>query len=163
MLVVDWKGAVRVHNERVVAFLRARGLPPDRVDDLAQEAWARVIEQNRRGRFERIELPGLVIAQARFLALDEIRRQARIATKPPTDSTTPDPQDAEARIVDRQRLARAQEALDACSPRAQRVFRHLQANPAASHAEAAQDLGLSVQRVRQVLCEVRKRLREATN
>jgi RNA polymerase sigma-70 factor (ECF subfamily) len=32
-------------------------------------------------------------------------------------------------------------------------------NPDLPHAEAAAQVGLSVQRVRQILCEVRKRLR----
>jgi RNA polymerase sigma factor (sigma-70 family) len=160
---VDWNEGIRLHNDRVVAFLLRRGVSADRAEELAQESWARLIEQNRRGRFERIELPGLVLAQARFLALDEVRRAAFIATKPPTDSTTPDPADPEARLENRDRLARARQALDECSPRAQRVFRHLCAHPAETHADAAEKLGLSEQRVRQVMCEVRKRLRQAVN
>jgi RNA polymerase sigma-70 factor (ECF subfamily) len=48
-----------------------------------------------------------------------------------------------------------------CPSRAQQVFREVYGPAEASHADVARRLGLSVQRVRQIVCEVRARLRRA--
>ena len=64
-------------------------------------------------------------------------------------------------MIRRQELTVALDAFDQCSTSAQNVFRTVYEEPGLSHSEAAAKLGLSVQRVRQVICEVRKKLRRA--
>jgi RNA polymerase sigma-70 factor (ECF subfamily) len=60
----------------------------------------------------------------------------------------------------RQHLQRALQALHLCSPRSQDIFTAVY-NEGMTGAQAAQRFGISVQRVRQTICEVRKQLREA--
>ncbi|MGD0528051.1 MAG: hypothetical protein ABSE49_23155, partial [Polyangiaceae bacterium] len=62
-----WSALVQRHNHRVVVALLARGVRVDKAKDIAQEAWMRLVEQQRQGRLERLQLPGLAIAQATFL------------------------------------------------------------------------------------------------
>lgn len=166
-----WDVLITRHNHRVVVSLLARGLPIDRAKELAHDAWARLIEQQREGRLSHLSLPGLAITQASFLALDEGRRRAaqhRASGARAGDDALaaaaelPDPAPgAEERLLSKEQLLRAQDALSRCSPSAQRVFRLLYENPSMGHAQAAQQVGLSLQRVRQILCEVRKKLRVA--
>jgi DNA-directed RNA polymerase specialized sigma24 family protein len=75
-----WQALVAIHDRRVIVSLLARGVPLDRARDLAQETWARLWEQNREGKLSRLELPGLAVRQAAFLAADEARRRARTRT-----------------------------------------------------------------------------------
>jgi RNA polymerase sigma-70 factor (ECF subfamily) len=58
-----------------------------------------------------------------------------------------------------ERVARAVDVLSRCSPSARRVFRLAYGGEGLSHSEVAQRVGLSLQRVRQILCEVRAKLR----
>jgi RNA polymerase sigma-70 factor (ECF subfamily) len=51
--------------------------------------------------------------------------------------------------------------LSACSDSAKKVFRLAYGGDGLSHAEVAERVGLSLQRVRQILCEVRAKLRTA--
>lgn len=161
-----WAALVARHDRRVVVTLLARGLPLDRARDVAQETWARLWEQHRGGKLERLELPGLAVRQAAFLATDEARRSTRIARdiEASTDATE-EVADAAAgpdeRLATREGLARALAELGRMPPRAREVFVAVYERPEASHAETAQRLGLSVQRLRQTLCEVRARLRAA--
>jgi RNA polymerase sigma-70 factor (ECF subfamily) len=165
-----WGEIVRRHRHRVVVALLARGIRLEDAEDLAQEAWTRLIEQARSGRLERLSLPGLAIAQAAWLALEFSRTRARhavIAGTPVSLDTDPaarevrdrsaDPDD---RAMHRERLTAIEEELSRCSKRAQRIFRAVYGNDAKSHADVAKELGISVQRVRQTLCEVRARLRQ---
>lgn len=159
-----WNVLISRHDHRVVLSLLARGVALARARELAQQAWARLFVQQRAGRLERLELPGLAIRQASFLALEDTRRRA--PDSPLSDgATTADLVDPaasiEERLIRRDELRRAQAELARCSPAARRVFTFIYANPGMRHAEAARRLGLSVQRVRQVLCEVRARLRAA--
>jgi RNA polymerase sigma factor (sigma-70 family) len=159
-----WQEVIRTHNHRVVVYLLAMGLRADRASDIAQAAWVKLIESDRQGSFEHLELPGLAIAQARFLALDEIRRDRtdlrRAGSLAEDPSSRPEAAPSpELRLVAREQLARALETIAGCSDSARRVFRVLYEDPSISHADAAQRVGLSVQRVRQILCEVRKQLR----
>ena len=66
---------------------------------------------------------------------------------------------AEARYLAAERLTRAKARLAELSPSARKVFELLYGDPHLSHAEIAARIGLSVQRVRQIICEVRKELR----
>jgi hypothetical protein len=65
----------------------------------------------------------------------------------------------EQRLLSRQQVQQALDVVAASGASAQRLFRLLYAEPSLSHAQAAGQLGLSVQRVRQILCELRKRVR----
>lgn len=156
-----WRALVAQHDHRVVVSLLARGLPLAEARELAQQTWTKLLAQQRAGRLERLELPGLAIRQAEFLALDAARR-ARIASEPSDPIDPIDPAaSAEARLIRREELARVRDELARCAPKAQQLFALLAEHPGMPHAEAARRLGLSTQRVRQILCEVRARLRAA--
>ena len=153
-----WQELIARHNPRVVLSLLALGCDPRHARELAHDAWARLVEQQRLGRLARLELPGLAIKQARFLYLDELRRRQNGGDDELAALPDPAPT-AEERFLTRDQLARAEEVLAGCSESARRVFHILYENPGVPHAEAAAQVGLSVQRVRQILCEVRKQLR----
>jgi RNA polymerase sigma factor (sigma-70 family) len=159
-----WGELVTRHDHRVVLSLLARGIRIHEARELAQQAWTRLIAQQRAGRLARLELPGLAIRQAAFLALDAARgrRQAQAgAEDEPADDICDPAASVEERLIRREELQAVQAELARCSPTARRVFAVLYANPGMPHADAARELGLSVQRVRQILCEVRARLRAA--
>jgi RNA polymerase sigma factor (sigma-70 family) len=159
-----WSALFTRHNHRVVVALLARGVRIDRAKELAQDAWILLIERQRAGRLERLILPGLVVAQAVFLARDD----ARLAPSARPHLPLADAEDhlvdlgrEEQRLLSRDQLAHAGTVLATCSDSAQRVFRLLYERPRMGHREVAERVGLSVQRVRQILCEVRKKLRAA--
>src|SRR5689334_22497165 len=77
-----WGALVQRHNHRVVLSLLAAGAPIERAKELAQEAWLRLVEQQRAGRLERIELPGLAMRQARYLWLEDVRRKSSQVHEP---------------------------------------------------------------------------------
>jgi RNA polymerase sigma-70 factor (ECF subfamily) len=158
-----WEALVALHDRRVVVSLLARGIPLDRARDLSQETWARLWEQQRAGKLGRLELPGLAVRQASFLAIDESRRRARSRTEDIENAS--EVADGAVRVDDsmasKEQIARAMSALDRLPPRAREIFTAVYERPERPHAEAAQHLGLSVQRLRQTLCEVRARLRAA--
>jgi RNA polymerase sigma-70 factor (ECF subfamily) len=161
---VDWDAEVRAHNRRVVVSVMALGFAIDVAEDIAQQAWMRLMEQNERGRFSEIKLPGLAIAQARFLALSKRRSHGKQSSRliPVDDMVRPLPTAeprADERLVERERLERAVAELGQCSDKAQRVFRMLYDDPRPTHKEIAAEIGVSVQRVRQIVWEVRTRLR----
>ncbi|HKE17429.1 MAG TPA: hypothetical protein VKB80_21290 [Kofleriaceae bacterium] len=159
-----WDVLIARHDHRVVLSLLARGMRMQRARELAQRTWTRLYAQQRAGRLDRLELPGLAIRQAAFLALEDAR------SRPPDDASLDaapaaaviDPAASiEERLIRRDELRRAHAELERCPPAARRVFTFIHANPGMRHADAARALGLSVQRVRQILCEVRARLRAA--
>jgi RNA polymerase sigma-70 factor (ECF subfamily) len=162
-----WSALVQRHNQRVVVALLARGVRVDKAKDIAQEAWIRLVEQQRQGRLERLQLPGLAIAQATFLWLEATRREINVRRHEPIDepaiaAVLADPRDdAESRLVTEERVECAVEVLSACSDSAKKVFRLAYGGDGLSHAEVAERVGLSLQRVRQILCEVRAKLRTA--
>ncbi|NUO50298.1 MAG: sigma-70 family RNA polymerase sigma factor [Polyangiaceae bacterium] len=158
-----WQALVAIHDRRVIVSLLARGIPLDRARDLAQETWARLWEQHQQGKLPRLELPGLAVRQAAFLAVDEARRRARARTAELEDAA--DVVDGAAptdeSLASKEQVARALTALEQLSPRARQIFTEVYESPHRPHAESAERLGLSVQRLRQTLCEVRARLRAA--
>ncbi len=157
-----WGERVRAHDHTVLVSLYALGLRPDRAREIAQATWLRLIEQDAAGALGVIELPGLAIRQARFLALDAIRRDAadrrRLADALDVDPASDDA--IERRLAGRQELAQIKEVLARCAPNARQLF-HLLYGRGMSAAEAAGELGISVQRARQILCETRKKIRAA--
>lgn len=166
--VVDrdaWAAIVEAHQHTVLLSLLAMGLPIDRARDLTNQTWARLLDQQQKDKLDRLEFPGLAVRQARFLALDLLRREQREAdaltligehTSPVSPDASP-----EQRLAARERLDRAIEAIAFCSPSAQRVFRAVYEEPGVPHAVIAERFDLSVQRVRQILCEVRRKVRIA--
>ena len=160
----DWDDLVARHSRAVWLSVVALGVAPDQAREIAQMAWTKLIEQRRRGAIAELRLPGLAIAQARFLALDALRhagveRQHRADAR--AVGTDVDPTDPEQQLITHERARRALAALGHCSVQEQRVFRAVYDDPARPHATIAAELQLSVQRVRQILCEVRKKLRDA--
>jgi RNA polymerase sigma-70 factor (ECF subfamily) len=139
----------------------------DRAKDLAQDAWLRLIEQQREKRLTHLQLPGLAITQAAFLAMEAARRESsarrhEAPSEPEHIARVADPQaNVEARLLTEERFARAEAILAASSPSARKVFKLVYGGEGLSHAAVAARLGLSLQRVRQIVCEVRKELRAA--
>lgn len=150
-----WESLVARHSRAVELALLARGERLADAKELTQAAWAHVYECVTRGRFSRLELPGLVIHHASLLSREQRRASGR-ATPVGSDEGPPTPEDV---VGSRRAIARVQAELARAPATAQRVFALLHGQPPMTAAEAAQELGLSVQRVRQVLCEVRARLR----
>ena len=166
-----WSEIARRHTHRVVLSLLASGVPFAMAEDLAQEVWIRLLQQQREGRLRSLSLPGLAMAQAAWLAREasrtRLRREAIVrSTLPPYETgsaSEPIAPDAgpEQLAVDRERLAVVIRELSLCPPGAQRVFRGVYGPGGGTCADVARRSGLSVQRVRQILCEVRARLRRA--
>lgn len=155
----DWEGLIARHDHAVVLSLLARGLRIDEAREVAHDAWARLFEESRAGRLRRLELPGLAIRQALFLASDFRRAQRRLGVRPEAlDLVDPRPS-AEARVELRQVLEQVKLAAATLSPRAQVVFTTVMGNPDLPQVELAGRLGISLQRLRQSLCEVRARLK----
>lgn len=151
----------------MVVSLLARGLRVDRAQEVAQETWTRLIQQQQRGLLAELRLPHLALAQASFLASDEARRARResvdgtVEDLPERQQPVDPAQSAETRLLSEEQLARTRDALEQVSPGARNVFLLACDGQGLPHAEVASRVGLSVQRVRQILCEVRKKLRTA--
>src|SRR5262245_45819504 len=69
-----WEQVIRAHDRRVFLSIMALGVRPDRARDVAQTTWTRLMEKDERGEITMDNIGGLAVAQARFLALDELRR-----------------------------------------------------------------------------------------
>ncbi len=158
--IAAWNELARLHNRSVILALLARGLAPESARDIAQDTWARLIEQRALGRLERISMPGLAIRQALFFAAD--MRRARVEEPQSLLNAKSDSaNDPWPRLLAREQLSKARHCLRTCSATERDVFRALYASPGKSAQEASILLGLSVQRVRQIHCELRKKIRHA--
>lgn len=157
-----WDDLVRAHDHAVRMSLLALGLRPDRAREIAQAAWLRLMERHATGDLVTLELPGLAIRQARFIALDELRRDA--ADRRRAEKLDPDPTTAsdalERQLASRELLDRVAAVLATCAPNARQLF-ELHYGRNMSHADVAAALGLSIQRTRQLLCETRAKIRAA--
>jgi RNA polymerase sigma-70 factor (ECF subfamily) len=156
-----WDGAIREHGRSVFLSVLALGVGPEHAREIVQQAWTRLMEQHAAGALAELELPGLAIRQARFLALNELQRGK---TEKRVLAAVPDPPDAPGldRVIDgRREVERVIAALATCSPTAKKIFRLVYATPGGTPASAAREVGLSLQRVRQILCETRKHIRDA--
>ena len=71
----EWDDAIREHDRKVFLSLLGLGLCPDDAREVAQSAWAKLIESHAQGSLPRRQLPGLAIRQARFLGLNELKRR----------------------------------------------------------------------------------------
>jgi RNA polymerase sigma-70 factor (ECF subfamily) len=157
-----WEGLIRLYDHTVFLSLLAAGIRPLQARELCHDTWSRLYERWREGRLDLLQLPGLAVVQARYLALDEGRR-AR-APRVGLDEALERP-DGKAspfeRAAARELVGRVEVALDACPSRARALFELAMAHPDVPHAELAERSGISTQRLRQTLCEVRARLRAA--
>jgi RNA polymerase sigma-70 factor (ECF subfamily) len=151
-----WTQRVAAHGHRVLVALLANGLSLADAQDAAQEAWARIIAKANAGQLPVLELPGLVVQQAMFLHLSRARRE-RLLVPDADDGAVQ--ASAEDQVAAARQLAHARTLLDQEKPSVQRIFSLAYGEPARSHQEIGREVGLSTQRVRQVLCEVRARLR----
>lgn len=154
-----WDEAIRRHDRKVFLSVLALGLAPERAREVTQSAWTRLLEQNAEGALPEVELPGLAIRQARFLAINELQRsrtEKRVlaAVPDPPEELPPD------RVAEgRAEIDRVLAALSTCSPTAKKVFRLVYATPGGTPQQAAREVGLSLQRVRQILCETRAHIK----
>jgi RNA polymerase sigma-70 factor (ECF subfamily) len=156
-----WDALIGRHDRRVLLTLLSRGVRADRARDLTQETWARLVAHQQAGRLPRLDLPGLAIRQALFLAADDARRGKTALVGDDELALVRDPSPTiEDRLASRSQLARASDELDRCPEKARKVFEMVYEAPDIPHEEAARRVGLSVQRLRQTLCEVRRRLRD---
>jgi RNA polymerase sigma-70 factor (ECF subfamily) len=157
-----WTDVVREHSPRVVAAVMALGLDRDRAGDIVQQTWTELFAKIRRGELGDASFPGLAIRHARYrtfdlMRADERERRRRAGFEAVDDVPAPLPT-AVAALTEAQVKA-VKRALAACSPTHQQVFRLVYARPGLPHGEVAAKLGLSVQRVRQSMCELRRKLR----
>ena len=153
-----WSVLIGRFERKVVLSLIAMSVPPAQAREFAHDAWLRLMQQAALGRLEYLQLPGLVIRQALFLARSASRRpDAAVAEG--EEGLREVGESTETRYFALERLAKARARLDSLSPSARAVFLSLYSEPQLSHAELAARVGLSVQRVRQIICEVRKELR----
>jgi len=156
-----WDDAVRRHDRRVYLSVLALGLSPDRAKEIVQATWTRLMEQHAAGALAELDFPGLAIRQARFLALNELqRRKVEMRVLAAVPEAAPEP-GIERIVASREQIERVLDALATCSPTAKKVFRLVYATPGGTCASAAQAVGLSLQRVRQILCETRTHIRKA--
>jgi RNA polymerase sigma factor (sigma-70 family) len=156
-----WDDAIRRHDRRVYLSVLALGLAPDRAREIVQATWTRLMEQHATGALAELDFPGLAIRQARFLALNELQRrkvEMRVLAAVPERSPEPD---VDRIVASREEIERVLDALATCSPTAKKIFRLVYATPGGNCASAAQAVGLSLQRVRQILCETRNHIRRA--
>jgi RNA polymerase sigma-70 factor (ECF subfamily) len=156
-----WDDAIRRFDRQVYLSVLALGLNPDRAREISQAAWTKLIERHADGGLPELELPGLAIRQARFLGLNELQRskvEKRVLAAVPDDGASVD---VERQIDSRAQVEKVLAALATCTPTARRVFRLVYATPNGSPAHAAAEVGLSLQRVRQILCETRAHIRKS--
>jgi len=164
-----WSELARRHGHRVLISLLARGVPLEIAEDVVQETWLRLVEQGRAGRLRTLRMPGIAIAQAHWISRELLRsRQRRESIAGPPLSLEAcgeqleiaDPGvDLERLSMQRQRLEVVQRELQRCSARARQVFYAVYGPSGCSHDETARQTGVSLQRVRQMLHEMRVRLR----
>ena len=162
---VPWDRLIEQHSRRVVVALLARGLPLERAKELADDAWVRIIGQHRAGRLPELKIPGIVIMQALFLARDAQRvsmRRAAVDARIGGDyGLHGSNDDVEGQFLAREQLRQVAKVVEAASPTARRVFELSYGESNRDASEIAEEVGISIQRVRQITCELRKRIRGA--
>ncbi len=159
---LPWDEWARMHHRRLVNYLLALGVPLHRAEEIAQTTWETLMEKERAGKLLRIDMPGLALAQARFLALEYKRSELpRIASADSLDEAlVVRDEHPERALVSRNQIDRAMNTVSQMSEQRQFIFQQFyKFNQSAP--DIAKETSLSVQRVRQILCEVRGELRAA--
>ena len=159
----DWEAVYREISGDLVRYLYRKVWDPERARDLAQEAFVRVLAQQRRPDAAAVENPrALVFTVAANLARDEartvIRRRKHLAllksdTEATTGGATPDPVEEVQREEERQR---AQDALGRLSDRDREVL--LLWDAGLSYEEIAAQTGLAQGAIGTTLSRARRRL-----
>jgi len=159
----DWPRLIEQHHHPVVLALLARGVRLRRARELASDAFAHLYLAHRLGRLPTLDLPGLAIRQATFLLLQGLRprRHLPLDGAPEVAGLEAGGASPEARAAARQELDLARAALAGLGPRARELYQLQLEHPEVAHADLAPRAGVSLQRFRQTLCEVRARLRAA--
>jgi RNA polymerase sigma factor (sigma-70 family) len=160
----DWHAAAQQHHRRVLLAVLALGVRPSRAEEIVQATWEALIEAERSGKLARVELPGIALVHARFLALHELRRgglEGRILVS--SDALAERAADRcvspEAELLAKEDAQRVLREIERLPDSMQRLFLILYRDPPPSHAECAGELGLSLQRVRQLASELKQRVR----
>ncbi len=151
-----WNRLALHYSRRVVVALLADGLPLDVAQELAQQAWSFIWTKHHNGTLSDLQIPGLIIAQARFFAKDRHRhnvKQSQALWPDAESSAAPDRQ-----VIHAQVLQRVQTELQKRSLVQQRIFLAAIVDVRA-HEDIARAESLSIQRVRQIIWEVRQSLR----
>jgi RNA polymerase sigma factor (sigma-70 family) len=157
-----WEGLIRLYDHTVFISLLSSGIKPLLARELCHDTWSRLYERWREGRLDLLQLPGLAVVQARYLALDAGRRlRAPRAELDEVIERSDGRASPEERVAARQTVERVESALDDCPKRARALFELALTHPDVPHAQLAERSGISTQRLRQTLCEVRARLRAA--
>jgi RNA polymerase sigma-70 factor (ECF subfamily) len=154
-----WNALIRRYTPTVEASLHRLGADDATTRDIVQDTWLHLLQQQRAGKLTFLHFPRLATVQARhFLRMR--RRRADVSRRvsltscalPPATAVTEDDLD------NRRRLARAAETLASCPARKRAIFLAYQSD-GRDAADVAPRFGISVQRVRQTACEIRKHLR----
>jgi RNA polymerase sigma-70 factor (ECF subfamily) len=152
---VDWAEVFRTTYADLVRFLHRKVWDPDRASDLAQEAFARALNQN----------PDNPRAWLFTVAVNLVRDEARSAQrrkrhleliKVEMPVSTPDPSQI---TEDRDRSQRVRKALDSLSERDREAL--LLWDAGLSYPEIAAQTGLAVTAVGTTLSRARKKLVDA--
>src|SRR5438874_1831842 len=119
---IEWNALVKRHERAVLLALLSWGVRIDRARDLAQETWMRLYANWQRGKLDRLELPGLALTQARFLAVNDRARGREMASLEAMHEPAVGQPSAEERLVSAQVLARARDEVARLTPAARHVF-----------------------------------------
>ncbi|MDD2867809.1 sigma-70 family RNA polymerase sigma factor [Neomegalonema sp.] len=164
----DLQHLFRLHAASIARALRRSGASAETAEDLAQDAFLRVLDRQPADRGAEGDPRAYLFRTARNLLIDQKRREI-LARRDEMDdeafSALPDPSPStERRICARERLALTQQALAELPPRTRRAF-ELHRLEGLTLAETAQALGISTTRawalVRDAYRHIRERLREA--
>ena len=155
-----WYELAARYHRRVELSLLARGVDAQLAGDLTQETWALLLRKQQSGELTELKMPGLAITQAWYLARSHFRRFD--PAQPVGGDSLPESIDGgpspETQVLGRQRLQLGLREVKTCKPRAKRIFM-LVCQQHMSYAAVARREGISQQRVRQTLCEVRAQIR----
>ena len=152
---VDWAQVFHTTYADLVRFLHRKVWDPDRASDLAQEAFARALDQNPEN--PRAWLFTVAGNLARDEARTAIRRRRHLELiKVETPAATPDPSQI---TEDRERSERVRKALDSLSERDREAL--LLWDAGLSYPEISAQTGLQVSAVGTTLSRARKKLVDA--
>lgn len=161
---LPWADWAQQYDRIVWLRIVAHGIDPERASEIKQEVWELLFRRYQRGALGEVTMPGLALAQADFLAGSErrLKRTQDIGLQPNEQTVDAKQFEPEHVAIQRARLRRVASVVGASSKTTQRVFELHYSPPCLSTFEIAVRLNITEQRVRQVICELRERLRRFT-